>query len=66
MGKSRAKRTREKIVREGKRNPEQSRSEYVYADLRTRVTKTKKDQLYRIKHKNQYSKKRDNDSFCFI
>ncbi|KOP82966.1 hypothetical protein ACFFHH_06715 [Cytobacillus solani] len=52
MTKSKAKKIREKLTREGKRNPEENRSPFVFADMRTRKTKTKKDLLYQKKQKN--------------
>ncbi|KAB2333478.1 hypothetical protein [Bacillus mesophilum] len=52
MAKSAAKKKREKLVREGRRNPEQSRSPFAGTDMSTRKTKTKNETLYRIKHKN--------------
>ncbi len=55
MAKSSAKKVREKAVREGKRNPECNRSPFVFSDMRTRKTKTKKEQLYRNKYKNRHS-----------
>ncbi|MEH6987771.1 hypothetical protein [Cytobacillus firmus] len=55
MAKSSAKKVREKAVREGKRNPECNRSPFVFSDMHTRKTKTKKEQLYRNKHKNRHS-----------
>jgi hypothetical protein len=66
MGKSKAKKARKKLEREGQRNPEQSRSSFIFSDMRTRKTKSKKDHIYRTKHKNQYSKKRDDGSFYFF
>ncbi|QOR66410.1 hypothetical protein IM538_22045 [Cytobacillus suaedae] len=65
MAKSRAKKVREKIEREGKRNPELGRSPFAFADLRSRKTKTKKDVLYRHKHKNQFSSGGRDGSFYF-
>jgi hypothetical protein len=65
LTKSKAKKTREKLVREGRRNPEDSRSPFVFADMRTRKTKTKKDYLYRNKNKNHYSNEGNNGSFYF-
>ncbi|TFB14196.1 hypothetical protein E3U55_14195 [Filobacillus milosensis] len=65
MGKSRAKKIREKMQREGKRSPELSRSPFAFTDMRTRKTKTKKDMLYRTKHKNQLSKDGRDGSFYF-
>ncbi|UOE92515.1 hypothetical protein [Alkalihalobacillus sp. LMS39] len=55
MGKSKAKRLRDKQTREGKRNPESNRSPFSFYDLRTRRTKTKKDYMYRKKKKNHDS-----------
>lgn len=65
MAKSKAKKIREKIVREGKRNPETSRSPFVFADMRTRKTKTKKDYLYRDYKKNHSSNEGNDGSFYF-
>lgn len=42
MAKSKAKKMRDKMTREGKRNPELNRSLFVFADMETRKTKTKK------------------------
>lgn len=66
MAKSRAKKNREKLVREGRRNPEESRSPFVFADMRTRRTKTKKDYVYRDKNKNHTSQEGYDGSFHFI
>jgi hypothetical protein len=52
MAKSKAKKIREKLTREGRRNPEENRSPFVFEDMRTRKTKTKKDLLYQKKRKN--------------
>ncbi|WP_047982315.1 hypothetical protein [Ornithinibacillus contaminans] len=65
MSKSKAQKRRDKLVREGRLNPEISRSPYVQLDLRTRTTKTKKDYLYRIKHKNRNPKQWENGSCYF-
>ncbi|MEN2767552.1 hypothetical protein ABC228_10165 [Ornithinibacillus sp. 16A2E] len=65
MSKSNAQKKREKLVREGRINPEIIRSPYSQLDLRTRKTKTKKDHLYRIKHKNRNPKQWENGSFYF-
>ncbi|MDN3019253.1 hypothetical protein PH210_24075 [Paenibacillus sp. BSR1-1] len=65
MAKSKAKKLREKLEREGKMNPEAKRGSYVYADMRTRVTKTKKDHLYQFKHKNHQSQDGNDGSFYF-
>lgn len=63
MSKSTARKKREKLVREGKRNPENGRSPFALTDMHTRVTKTKKDYLYRTKHKNLSSKNGNDGSF---
>lgn len=63
MAKSQAKKLREKRAREGRRNPEENRSPFAFADLRTRTTKTKKDYLYKTKHKNHYSAEGKDGSF---
>lgn len=65
LAKSKAKKNREKLVREGKRSPEDIRSPFVFADMRTRTTKTKKDYLYRNKHKSHSSAEGKNGSFYF-
>jgi hypothetical protein len=65
MSKSKAQKKREKLVREGRINPEISRSPYATLDLSTRRTKTKKDHLYRMKHKNRHPKHEENGSFYF-
>ncbi|KAA0549961.1 hypothetical protein FZW96_01015 [Bacillus sp. BGMRC 2118] len=66
MAKSKAKRLREKLEREGIRNPELSRSPFAFSDLRTRKTKTKKEILYRSKHKNHHSIEGNNGSFYLL
>ncbi|WP_254179251.1 hypothetical protein [Cytobacillus oceanisediminis] len=66
MAKSAAKKLREKAVREGKRNPECNRSPFANADMRTRKTKTKKEQLYRSKYKNRYSDENRRDGSFFM
>ncbi|PGS48296.1 hypothetical protein [Bacillus sp. AFS041924] len=53
MSKSRAKKLREKLVREGNRNPELSRSPFSMLDLNTRRTKSKLEKLNQVKHKKQ-------------
>lgn len=65
MSKSKAQKKREKLVREGRLNPEINRSPYAKLDLSTRRTKTKKDYLYRMKHKNRHPKQEENGSFYF-
>ncbi|WP_099225316.1 hypothetical protein [Listeria costaricensis] len=52
MAKSKAKKQREKWMREGHLNPEIKRSPFHALDLHTRVTKTKKDKLYQKKRKS--------------
>lgn len=65
MAKSKSKKLREKLSREGKLNPESKRSPFVFNDMRTRVTKTKKDHLYQFKHKNHQSHDGNDGSFYF-
>nr|WP_051591305.1 hypothetical protein [Bacillus sp. UNC438CL73TsuS30] len=65
MAKSKAKKLREKMEREGKLNPDLKRSPFVFADMRTRTTKTKKDSLYKNKYKNHYSTEGKDGSFYF-
>jgi polyhydroxyalkanoate synthesis regulator phasin len=52
VAKSKAKKLRDKLVREGKMNPEIKRSPFVLTDMRTRITKTRKDHIYQFKNKN--------------
>jgi len=63
LAKSKAKKLREKLAREGNLNPEAKRGNYVHADMRTRMTKTKKDHLYQFKHKNHHSQDGNDGSF---
>lgn len=63
MAVSKAKKFRQKCVREGKRNPEDGRSQFAFADMRTRQTKSKLEQLNRNKHKNHHSYNGDDGSF---
>ena len=65
MAKSKAKKLRDKLAREGKLNPEMMRSPFVYSDMRTRVTKTKKDHIYQFKHKNHQNQDGNDGSFYF-
>lgn len=65
MAKSKAKKLREKLAREGKKNPEAKRSPFALTDMRSRVTKTKKDHLYQFKHKNHQSQDGNDGSFYF-
>ncbi|MGE8206429.1 uracil phosphoribosyltransferase [Heyndrickxia sp. NPDC080065] len=62
MAKSSAKKMREKLVREGRRNPEENRGIYALSDLRTRKTKTKEEVLRKQKHKGRLSKSYDEDN----
>ncbi|WLR42188.1 hypothetical protein LC087_15810 [Bacillus carboniphilus] len=55
MAKSKAKKLRDKLGKQGKRNPETGRSPYAFTDMRTRKTKTKKDKLYANKFKGRSS-----------
>ncbi|ETI67581.1 hypothetical protein [Neobacillus vireti] len=66
MAKSKAKKFRERLTREGKMNPEVKRSAFVFSDMRTRTTKTKKDHLYQFKHKNHQSQDGYDGSFLFL
>lgn len=63
MATSKAKKTRQKLTREGKRNPEAGRSPFATTDMRTRKTKTKLEQLNRSKYKNHASIYGDDGSF---
>lgn len=65
MAKSNAKKQRDKLSREGRRNPEAGRSPFVFTDMRTRKSKTKHEKIYLIKHKNQVSGGGDEGSFYF-
>jgi hypothetical protein len=65
MARSKAKKLREKLAREGKMNPEAKRSPFVLTDMRTRMTKTKKDHMYQFKHKNHQSQEGYDGSFYF-
>ncbi|MBF2398409.1 hypothetical protein IA932_05015 [Listeria marthii] len=59
MATSKAKKQRQKLVREGHLNPEIKRSPFALIDLSSKQTKTKKGYLY---SKKQQSHQRD-DSF---
>ena len=65
MAKSSAKKLREKLTREGRINPAEKRSPFVFTDMRSRITKTKKDHLYQFKHKNHQSEAGNDGSFYF-
>ncbi|WP_407271968.1 hypothetical protein [Radiobacillus sp. PE A8.2] len=69
MAKSKAKKYRERMEREGNYNPELNRGLYTFADMRTRKTKTLKDKMYRVKHKERSSNQNhgyDEGSFCLL
>ncbi|MED1864487.1 hypothetical protein P4V41_13555 [Fictibacillus nanhaiensis] len=59
MAKSKAKKMREKCVREGKRNPILDRSAFaqgeMYNLMTTKRTKSRSEKLNRIKHKKRLS-----------
>ncbi len=59
MAKSKARKLRDKIVREGLRNPMANRSvfanEEMYKIMATKKTKTKKEKLNQTKHKKRLS-----------
>jgi|GEM_PF-4377317 len=63
LAKSKAKKLREKLTREGRMNPAEKRSPFVFTDMRTRITKSKKDHLYQFKHKNHQSQTGNDGSF---
>ncbi|MGM0713833.1 hypothetical protein [Brevibacillus parabrevis] len=63
MAKSSARKHREKLAREGKRNPELNRSIFVFADMRQRATKTKAEKLNQHKHKRSLSYQSDDGLF---
>ncbi len=66
VAKSKAKKLREKLTREGRMNPEEKRNPFVFTDMRTRMTKTKKDHLYQFKHKNHQSQAGNDGSFYLV
>ena len=55
MAKSKAKKMREKLIREGNRNPSLNRGVYVMVDMKTRKTKTKQGKINQQKHKKRLS-----------
>jgi hypothetical protein len=65
MAKSKAKKIREKSVREGRRSPVSGRSIYAIADLRTRRTKTKQEKLQQNKHKGRSHQSYENGGSSF-
>ncbi|WP_240948515.1 hypothetical protein [Bacillus sp. RO1] len=63
MAKSKAKKLRDKQVREGNRNPENGRGIYALANLTTKTTKTKKEklnQLYKKERQSRYGGDQEN------
>lgn len=75
MAKSKAKKQREKLEREGKRNPDLGRGVFALLDLSTQKTETKKEKLKKAEKKLQKQVKRpkrlldrndgsDNRYFC--
>lgn len=65
MSKSRAKKQRLKLQREGRRNPETLRGGLYPIDLSTRMTKTKKEQINQIKHKKRFQHLKEDDGIFF-
>ena len=65
MAKTRSKKWREKMVREGKRDPHADRSTFAAAEMykmmATKKTKTKKDKMNQNKHKGRLSYARYSD-----
>ena len=69
MAKSKAKKLRDKQVREGNRNPENGRGTYALANLGTKTTKTKKEklnQLYKKERQSRYGANRENVVLYFF
>ncbi len=62
MAISKAKKKRQKLIREGHLNPEIKRSPFALIDLSSKQTKTKKGYLYSKKRKNHQK----DDSFLCI
>lgn len=69
MAKSAARKIRDKRIREGKMDTTTMRSPFALADLRTRKTKTKREAIGRLKHKDPYQNPNftggDEGSFLF-
>ncbi|GGN99347.1 hypothetical protein GCM10010969_19360 [Saccharibacillus kuerlensis] len=63
MAKSSARKVRDKRIREGKMDAGELRSPFALADLRTRKTKTKREELGKIKHKNLHKETYRNPNF---
>ncbi|RLQ95541.1 uracil phosphoribosyltransferase [Falsibacillus albus] len=66
MAKSNARKKRDKLIREGKQNPEMHRGLYALADLRTRKTKTKTEKQFQMKHKGRLSQDFHEDHRLFL
>jgi len=69
LAKSKAKKLRDKQVREGNRNPENGRGTYALANLGTKTTKTKKEklnQLYKKERQSRYGANRENVVLYFF
>lgn len=69
MSKSNARKHRDRLIREGKRNPSDKRGIYALADLRTRKTKTKLQKKMQNKHKGRLSGYEHADNrplFCLV
>ncbi|MED1790403.1 MULTISPECIES: uracil phosphoribosyltransferase [Brevibacillus] len=63
MAKSSARKHRDKMIREGKRNPELHRSIFALVDMTQRRTKTKAEKLKQQKHKRPLSFQSDDGLF---
>ena len=65
MSRSRAKKYRLKLEREGMRNPETLRGGLYNLDLSTRTTKTKKEQINQLKHKKRFQHLNEDEGISF-
>ena len=63
MAKSKARKEREKLEREGKRNPSLSRITWGVFDGVTKRTPTKKERMNKQKYKRDYSREDYNGAF---
>lgn len=67
MAKSKARKLRDRMVREGYRDPSSGRGTYALQDLTTRKTKTKKETLQKIYKKQRHSHVLYNENDrCFL
>lgn len=67
MSKSDARKQREKMVREGKRNPSENRGIYALADLGSKKTKKKVEKMNQVKHKKQlFDQGEDRSDSCYF